>query len=122
MSYYAFDNPSGSAGMGRYFGYDDPQAAANGVGAYFTQQAPVLPMSGLGQETNDEEMMGTSTLAAFGVLWILVRAAGGYVVGRALAPAPGDKMSWGIVGSLVGAAGGPVGLGLMAVLSLEAKN
>jgi hypothetical protein len=121
MSYYAFDNPHGSAGMGRYFGYDDPQAAANGLGAYFTQQAPVLPMCGLGQdETNGE--MDTGSLAAFGVLWILVRAAGGYVVGRALAPAPGDKMSWGVVGSLVGAAGGPVGLGLMAVLSLEAKN
>ncbi len=121
MSYYAFDNPRGSAGMGRYFGYDDPQAAANGMGAYFTQQAPVLPMSGLGQEPNGEDM-DTGTLAAFGVLWILVRGAGGYVVGRALAPTPGDKGSWGVVGGLLGAFGGPVGLGLMAVLSLEAKN
>lgn len=108
--------------MGRYFGYDDPQAAANGMGAYFTQQAPVLPMSGLGQDDTTGEEMDTGTLASFALLWILVRGAGGVVVGRALAPAPGDKTSWGVVGGLVGAAAGPVGLGLMAILSLEAKN
>jgi len=126
--YYGMDDPQAAAnGLGRYFGYDDPHAAANGVGeyfgaqnglgAYFTQQAPVLPMQGV--DYGDD---GAAAAATLGTLWLVVRAAGGYAAARAMAPTPGDRNTWAAVGALLGTLGGPAALGLMGVLALKARS
>jgi hypothetical protein len=109
-----------------YYGFDDPQAAANGVGAYFTQQPPQLPsVAGLGQTyyyVEPDDQISATAAATAGLLWLAARAAGGYVAGRAMAPSSGERNSWGAVGALIGTLGGPAGLGLMGVLALRGKT
>lgn len=117
--------------IGTYYGYDDPQAAANGLGeyfqtsglgAYFTQQPPTLPMRGVGEVYYDDSTVDAGTAATLGMLWIAMRAAGGFVAGRAMAPTAGERNTWGTVGALLGTLGGPAALGLIGLLALQSKS
>lgn len=122
MSYYGMDDPQASAnGFGRV-GRLDPQAAANGFGAYFTQQAPVLPMQGLGEEYYYTEADGDAAAAAVGTVWLVARAAGGYLAGRAMAPNAADSNTWGVVGAILGTLGGPFALGLVGLIAMKGKS
>jgi hypothetical protein len=106
-----------------YYGFDAPTAAANGMGAYFTQQPPELPMSGMGDDYYyDDGLMSGAAIATVGLLWLGLSAAGGYVAGRAMAPTPSDRNSWGVVCALLGTLGGPPALGLIGLLALKAKT
>lgn len=49
-------------------------------------------------------------------------AAGGYFVGRALAPQKDDAMTYALIGSVVGALTGPFGLGVFGFYSLSKRD
>lgn len=123
--YYNGNFDQGAAnGVGRYYGRDDPQAAANGFGAYFTQQPPPLPMEGLGCAYYGDPATAGAAGAGAGaaaVVWLLLRGTGGYVAGRAMAPATSERAAWGLVGALLGMVSGPLGLGMMGVLALKGR-
>jgi len=106
-SYFAAEHP-----MGAYF---TPEQAPVPMGAYFMNQAPApTPFGQL------EEPDYTPIAATAGIIWLVARAGGGYVAGRAMAPR-GAAGSWGVVGALVGLLAGPIGLGLMGVVALEGR-
>lgn len=89
--------------------------ASRPTGAYFPYQSSAAP---LGQQLTDIRPLVTTAA----LLWIAVRFGGGVVAGRAMAPKPDDKMTWGIIGGVLGAIGGPGALGLLGVVSLEARD
>ncbi|NIR32900.1 MAG: hypothetical protein GWN84_27120 [Gammaproteobacteria bacterium] len=109
-------------GLGSYYGTAYDQASANGgppaptapLGAYFPYQAP---LQGVGQSASVTPLATTA-----GVIWLFSRALGGFLVGRALAPDREARGTYGWVGALVGTFTGPVGLGVMGIVSMEERD
>lgn len=100
-----------------YYGGAYDEAVAGGVGAYFPYQAPLSGVRGTGDASQLAPLANTA-----GIVWLVARGVGGYLVGRAIAPQRSDRGTYGWVGALVGTFTGPIGLGIMGVMALEAKD
>lgn len=101
-----------------------PQASANGFGAYFTQQPPQpggVPMSGLGAvgaiKGMGQPYYGGAGFTALGIAMLGLAGYLSYQAGSAMAPGPARKKTWGWIGVPVGLLTGPIGLGVMGVIS-----
>lgn len=94
--------------QGAYFPTQQP------VGAYFPHQPPSLG------NASSPDLRPLATTAS--VVWLISRGVGGFLVGRAIAPDREAMGTYGWVGALVGTFAGPIGLGVMGLVAMEAKS
>lgn len=94
--------------QGAYFSQQQP------MGAYFPYQAPPLGAAG------DPSLRPLATTAS--VVWLISRGLGGFLVGRAIAPDRDAIATYSWVGALVGTFAGPIGLGIMGLVAMEARD
>jgi hypothetical protein len=82
--------------------------------------APVTFLRGLGDagDTTGWKSAEGATIAL--VLGLIV--GGGYFAGAAMAPAGRDKVSYGVLGSVLGLFGGPIGLGVLGLVALSSRR
>lgn len=107
----AYGQTTPAAAVGAYFPYQAPRP----MGAYFPYQAP---MAGGAMGNANLQPLATT----MGVVWLISRGLGGYLVGRAVAPDEDSRGTYSWVGALVGTFMGPIGLGVMGVIAMEAKD
>jgi hypothetical protein len=78
--------------------------------------APITAVRGLGAGLDD---MDASTKQAAGIVILGLALGGGYFAGAAMAPAGRDKVTYGVLGSVLGLFGGPIGLGVLGLVALS---
>lgn len=106
---------------------DPYQAAMAGPqGAYWaypphlrhSAQAPM--MGGLGAFSSNQALSGTGTALALLAMYVALYGTAGYYAGRAMAPIPASRRTYGTVGGVMGVMLGPIGtlgLGVMGAIS-----
>jgi len=123
-------SPDGIGAYSRLYEMPTPSATRNGVLGKVLSGSPLIrgfrAVSGLGDATATPQT-GTAVVAASGLLvaavavGLVLTGVGSYYVGKAVAPSR-DKESkyawWGVAAGLLG---GPLGLGIEAVIALEHK-
>ncbi len=79
--------------------------------------APVTALRGLGASDESEK----AAAYAAGIVVLGLAVGGGYFAGAAMAPASKDKMTYGVLGSVLGLFTGPIGLGVLGLVALSRK-
>ena len=134
------------SGVGEYFaasGMGSGQAVPlSGMGSFFMQQAPPpgeAPMEGLGllplispvgaalaQDDNKNDkrdwMGGGAGYTAIGLGILAIAGFLSYQAGKAMAPSPANRPTWGWIGVPVGPPTGPIGLGVMGLVSNQQRG
>lgn len=119
MSYLGYN---GARSTGAYFTEQPPALPTSGLGAYFTQQAPVLPMQGLGDDLIIVSDEYAARQAVWSTMWFLAETIAAFGIGMAMAPSKESRAVWGAAAAVANIAAGVPGVGLVGALAVSVRK